>query len=1452
MSEHEQEEVDVDLFEESLNEKIELNFSSNNNELLTYEKLDDFLKSVELYEMWNSEEEKDVLWQCLMKYNINNKIDKNGAIKGMHDLLTQEEENQKENKEDNLLTRISRMSYKNDAGPINKLVLNKYKQKALDEYDYLDNQTLIQFKKIFVLLNINPNNKNIITSEKIDEICNKHKFIKIDRNEIIKYLSFLTGEDKNKEKIKSININIDIYNEIDSLFQEKLLDEDLNQSEENEEEEENEEKKEDPMDIIEDILQKIDITNDNIILLKDMKNNLLKLNENMGENIKNMTQENENNDENQENVSNIESLQIMINEKIEKFDDFLQNMNKEQKSYIKKIHNLKKSIINFNNDMTTLKEDYKILYEKYNNNQELEVDDEMERLLDENVALNQEINLKKEEITDLLNQRTEKDKQINELYIKLDNNQIIENELRKQIAELTIDINKQKNDYENLMDTVVNKIEKKENEEKREREKIKEMIEKQLKNEEDKKNENIKNKNDKDEQFQINELNNIDNMNIPLTDKLLKKKKILSQLSNEQLMEYVLKLERLNISLKSEKNKKDQQIKEKNETIEGLNKAILSKKKDIGVLNSELNKLKKLNTNLKNEVKTNEIFRPSIAMSGQMRISRMSKLNTVGLNVMKFGGGFNKNDNKMVMNSNDFFKNDKNMNFSIKNKKNIKTSKLKDKNINLQIGKEQKTKFTPQNILNTIYGDGDKINEELNEEDNEKNEEEKNDEKDKKNNNNNLEVSKNLESSINGQKMPFNNLEQQGIEFDIQKKVNDVGQSEMITIDNINDINLGGNINDMIEIKNEGDNKKIEKDKNENNSNLQKTTESFFESKPLENHFDIFEKNTNLDKFHSIKNDNYKEIQNKTYGGIFSNNMGNSDFIEKKEENPCNDLYDDNDRDTIQVNANQNIGAGLEDMIFNELENNEDNIKMNTGRESDNHVGLKKTFQMSKYNMGIENDNNNEDKGDIHIDRLKSSDNFMISFNSKDKLNQLEENNSNNIIIEGNNNNNEDKKEDNKEDKKENKNLEINNNNQINIDNKNQNKILEINSQNQINIENKNKENENKENEKNKYDIEKNWVNIENDNSMNRKRTVLDVRLNKLSSEKVLGITNKDNEEIKGRNRNKTLQTVNNSSYKVTGKINGFISLEEQEKIENNNYDYCSLFHEEFVKKKLNQLKDNGNDKNIYSDQIYLLSEKKKLEKKLILLTPSYLYIIESKESQFELTLSKNEINKIAISNQNLNILAFIKNDGINILLLTLRRMDLLYYLRDYYRKSNKTPLRFTYQDQYEVKIKGKICNLSVKDKIFTTLSNFDGAVKIGYLLKLNPHFKHFKLFNQRLVVLSSIGLIVFDEPTKPPERLYPIIGSEIKRVSIEKYKKANCFEIKTLAGEVKVFAAYKEREMTSWLEEFNKVKEDFKKKMKKLDTANKIEFIDNNNALPNVEEEKIEDELLPKSKKDI
>ena len=689
--------IDFDNLESEVNTKIDNYFSANNNELLSYENLDDFLKEIGLYDLWNSEEEKDELWQALMKYSANDKVDAEGAKKGLHDLLNKEDDDNnnqedndneiKENKEGNLLTRISRLT-KTD-GTMNKLVLNKYKQKAYDEYDSLDNQTLIQFKKIFKLLNIDEEGKNIISVQTIEKIVEKNKFIKLDKNEIIKYINFLSCDDKPLEEINTITINNTIYSEIDALLQEKLMDEDLDNYEEDEDDEG--EKGEDPLDILDEIQRKIESNKDNSLALKEMKNTLVQENKNFSDTVIKIIQET--NEENQnENINIIEEMGVEAKEKIDKFDEYILNMTKEQQSTIKKLHSLKKSIVHFNNEMSTLKEDYKAIYEKYNNNQDIEADEQMERLLDENMTLNQEINSKKDEISQLLNERAEKDNEINSLYLKIEEGQKLENDLKKQITELKIAAAKSKEEYDNLMDNVMSKMEEKEKEEKMERNRIKEMLEKQLKTE-----------GDKDNSENIKALNEIDNMNISLTDKLMKKKQILSQLSHEQLMEYTLKLERLNINIKSDKNKKEQKIKELEEKLNKLNQEITGNKKEIGSKNIEIKRLQKTITDLKKEVKANEIYRPSIAMNTQMRVSRISKLNTIGINALKFKDLKAENE---VKNSNDY---SKNVSFNIDGKKQFQTSsKLKDKFTN----EKKQNNFSPQNIMNTMYGD-DKIDEEF-------------------------------------------------------------------------------------------------------------------------------------------------------------------------------------------------------------------------------------------------------------------------------------------------------------------------------------------------------------------------------------------------------------------------------------------------------------------------------------------------------------------------------------------------------------------------------------------------------------------------------------------------------------------------------------------------------------------------------------------------------------------
>ena len=440
-------------------------------------------------------------------------------------------------------------------------------------------------------------------------------------------------------------------------------------------------------------------------------------------------------------------------------------------------------------------------------------------------------------------------------------------------------------------------------------------------------------------------------------------------------------------------------------------------------------------------------------------------------------------------------------------------------------------------------------------------------------------------------------------------------------------------------------------------------------------------------------------------------------------------------------------------------------------------------------------------------------------------------------------------------------NLEINKNNQINININNslpKKDNLTINSNNNIQVPNQ--VNQVKENNL-EISNSNNIINIninsspkknqeKKDNFQMSKSNTVEIDDSNIKINPNLSLNNKNSIEISPQNKgSRHFKSVSQSQITIEQISNRHLkekrlsAKSQKALIENNNYDYYSLFHEEYVLKKLNELKDNANESSIYSDQIFLLTNGKKLEKRLILLTPSHIYIIEPKEPQFILIMEKAQLEKIAISNLNLNILMFIRHKAESIIILTLRRMDLLNYIKQFYYKSEK-PIRFIYEDSFKIRVKGKETLLTVKDKIFTTLSNFDGAIKIGYLLK-QSHFI-LKTFNERLVVLTSIGLIIFNDPMKPPERLYPIIGSKIVKVIGNKYKRPNCFEILTPNGETKVFAAYKERDLKSWLEEFDRVKKDFANKMKQLDTVNKKEFIENKNNLYDVQEEDFEDEILP------
>jgi len=79
---------------------------------------------------------------------------------------------------------------------------------------------------------------------------------------------------------------------------------------------------------------------------------------------------------------------------------------------------------------------------------------------------------------------------------------------------------------------------------------------------------------------------------------------------------------------------------------------------------------------------------------------------------------------------------------------------------------------------------------------------------------------------------------QNGIEFNIESNVEIPGEEGgEIIIDNINDINLGGSTKELFEVKKKENTEENEEKKDNENQN--KPINSFFESKPMENNFEI-------------------------------------------------------------------------------------------------------------------------------------------------------------------------------------------------------------------------------------------------------------------------------------------------------------------------------------------------------------------------------------------------------------------------------------------------------------------------------------------------------------------------------------------------------------------------------------------------------------------------------------
>ena len=267
-------------------------------------------------------------------------------------------------------------------------------------------------------------------------------------------------------------------------------------------------------------------------------------------------------------------------------------------------------------------------------------------------------------------------------------------------------------------------------------------------------------------------------------------------------------------------------------------------------------------------------------------------------------------------------------------------------------------------------------------------------------------------------------------------------------------------------------------------------------------------------------------------------------------------------------------------------------------------------------------------------------------------------------------------------------------------------------------------------------------------------------------------------------------------------------------------YDFQYLSLNKKIVKLLLHNNEDLKSYDIFSDQInYILNGQKKA-KGILLITSQCFYILDdSNEMKNILRISHQLLSNLSINKHFFNHILISFNEGSFIIIEIFSRIHLLEYLKDLYERYNYKKIHINFCDSFNIKLKNNIVYTyelkNKKDILFTP--NFENAKKIGILFKYQENFFS-AYFQEKIVVLTSIGLIVFDKNNfNKPQMIIPIIGSGIKAITAKDKQKLYCFKIKTINNEKFIFGSYKNKEIIDWMKELRIYKELYKSKMDEI-----------------------------------
>ena len=265
-------------------------------------------------------------------------------------------------------------------------------------------------------------------------------------------------------------------------------------------------------------------------------------------------------------------------------------------------------------------------------------------------------------------------------------------------------------------------------------------------------------------------------------------------------------------------------------------------------------------------------------------------------------------------------------------------------------------------------------------------------------------------------------------------------------------------------------------------------------------------------------------------------------------------------------------------------------------------------------------------------------------------------------------------------------------------------------------------------------------------------------------------------------------------------------------------FKYLSRVHE--IKKLFHKNKEKLMRNEFFSEEIKACFANIKKKAYILIITFRTFYFLKKNESyDCMIKLNVNSLISITVSKKNFNMLNLSFKGGIDVIIETCQRIEMLRFLQNMLKKGIiMKDLKITASnDFFMTKKDGTKEKIStIKNKSFLITPNFENAQKIGVLLKYKEGF-FTSYFQEKLFALTSIGLIYFDDDYKTPKNIIPIVGTTIKFIVVQFNKRIYCLKMKTINEEYFIVGSYQKKEIFDWLKEFADYKKIYHLNMKQI-----------------------------------